>query len=200
MTRALAFFGAFNPPTVAHVALARYALEATGRERVVFVPSKSVYIRGEQHKDYAFDDAARLRMLRAIAKDRPWMRVTDCELRAAQQPRTYDTLCRLRRGGTDAALLMGADKLPELEHIWLHVDQIAREFGIVCLARGEGDCRKLIAEDAYLSRLAPYIQVIETPGETRNVSSTRVRELLAQIGALRGELSELVPDEIMKFL
>ena len=198
--KALAFFGAFNPPTLAHLNLAHAAMEATGRQAVIFVPSKAAYIRQEQGKEFAFSDEQRLAMLRAAAGTRPWMRVTDCELRAAQQPRTYDTLRRLRRGGTDAALLMGADKLPELERIWLHVEEIAREFGIVCLARGEGDCRKLIAEDAYLSRLAPYIQVIETPGETRNVSSTRVRELLAQIGALRDELSGLVPDEVMKFL
>ena len=96
MTRALAFFGAFNPPTVAHVELARFALEQTGREAVVFVPSKSAYIAGEQGKDFAYGDDARLRMLRAIAATRPWMAVTDVELCAPEQPRTYDTLCRGR--------------------------------------------------------------------------------------------------------
>lgn len=38
MSGALAFFGAFNPPTVAHLELARFALEQTGRERAIFVP------------------------------------------------------------------------------------------------------------------------------------------------------------------
>ena len=51
MKKALAFFGAFNPPTTAHLELARYALEQTGRESVVFVPSRSAYIREEQGKD-----------------------------------------------------------------------------------------------------------------------------------------------------
>ena len=54
MKKALAFFGAFNPPTTAHLELARYALEQTGRETVVFVPSRSAYIREEQGKDYAY--------------------------------------------------------------------------------------------------------------------------------------------------
>ena len=48
----LAFFGAFNPPTVAHLELARFALEALGAEQVIFVPSKSMYIRGKQGKDF----------------------------------------------------------------------------------------------------------------------------------------------------
>ena len=111
MTRALAFFGAFNPPTVAHVELACFAMEATGREGVVFVPSKSVYIRDEQGKDFAYSDWQRLEMLRRAAASRPWMAVTDWELKAEVQPRTYETLCHLRDEGYAPTLLIGSDKL-----------------------------------------------------------------------------------------
>ena len=200
MRRVLAFFGAFNPPTVAHVELARFAMEATGREGVVFVPSKSVYIRGEQGKDFAYDDRQRLEMLRRAAETRPWMAVTDIEIRAGEQPRTYDTLCRLRDEGWDLSLLLGSDKLPELEHGWLHVEQIAREFGIVCLARGRDACAELIAGDPYLCALSPYITVLETPEELRDVSSTRVRELMSRIQALKREVIELVPGDILAML
>ena len=40
MRQVLAFFGAFNPPTMAHVMMAQKALQETGKEGVVFVPSK----------------------------------------------------------------------------------------------------------------------------------------------------------------
>ena len=63
MTRCLAFFGAFNPPTLAHVELARRAMILSGRECVLFVPSKSGYITDQQGKDYAFTDEERLEML-----------------------------------------------------------------------------------------------------------------------------------------
>ena len=200
MRRVLAFFGAFNPPTSAHVDLARFAMEQTGREGVVFVPSKSRYIEDEQGKDYAYSDALRLKMLRILSGNRPWMDVTDCELVAERQPRTYDTLCRLRGEGLDVALLLGSDKLPELEHGWLHVEAIAREFGIVCLTRGKDACDRLIANDPYLSALAPYIRVLETPEDTRDVSSTRVRELMTQIQALKRQVIELVPGDILAML
>ena len=55
MKQALAFFGAFNPPTLAHLELAEYALAGTGRETVVFVPSRSAYIREDQGKVKAQD-------------------------------------------------------------------------------------------------------------------------------------------------
>ena len=99
MKRVLAFFGAFNPPTIAHIEAARIAMEATGREGVVYVPYKAVYIRDEQDKDFAYSDWQRLEMLRRAAESRPWMAVTDWELRQASQPRTYETLCHLRDEG-----------------------------------------------------------------------------------------------------
>ena len=70
MTGELAFFGAFNPPTLAHLSLARFAMERTGGKRVYFVPSKVEYIREEQEKAGAYGDAERLKMLRAGPADR----------------------------------------------------------------------------------------------------------------------------------
>ncbi|MBQ3424220.1 MAG: hypothetical protein IJH38_03370 [Clostridia bacterium] len=201
MKRVLAFFGAFNPLTVAHVELARFAMEATGREGVVFVPSKARYIRAEQGKDYAYDDDRRLEMLESVAESRPWMRVSDLELRAKVQPRTYHTLCRLRdEQGLSPALLLGSDKLGELETVWRHVEAIAREFGFVCLTRGRDACDRILKEDPYLAELAPWIRVIETPAALRDVSSTAVREKLAGIRTLRREIEQMVPAEILPLL
>lgn len=193
----LAFFGAFNPPTVAHLSLAQFALEKTGARQVIFVPSRAAYIREDQGKDFAYTDRQRLAMLSAAAESRPWMRVYDGEIRQENQPRTYVTLCALRDQGITASLLMGSDKLPELEKGWLHVKEIAEEFGIVCLSRGSDECVQMIREDPYLSSLALYIRVLETPGETRNVSSTAVRQQVRQIRELREKLAGMVPAEIL---
>lgn len=200
MRRVLAFFGAFNPPTAAHVGLARFAMLQTGREGVVFVPSKSAYIEGEQGKDFAYGDGERLEMLRAAAASRPWMAVEDWEMRRPSQPRTFETLTHLRDSGLEPTLLLGSDKLPELEHIWLHVEDIATRFGFVCLSRGGDACRRMIDQDPYLRALAPYIRVVETPPEFRDVSSSAVRRRIAEARRLREEIAELVPQEILPLL
>ena len=193
MKKALAFFGAFNPPTLAHLELAQYALEKTGRDTVIFVPSRCAYIREEQGKSFAYSDRERLAMLRAAAETRPWMTVTDWEMTRDRQPRSYETLCHLKEEGLDAALLMGSDKLAELEHGWRYVKEIAEEFGIVCLARGGDDCTKMIRESAFLTALKDGITVLETPEETRRISSTEAREQIS-----RGERPEgLIPAEIL---
>ena len=193
---ALVFGGAFNPPTRAHIELAEAALRATGRERVVFVPSKSRYIEHDQGKDYAFTEQERLAMLRACAAARPWMTVSDWEILAPSQPRTYHTLCALRSQGIQGAMLIGSDKLRELGGGWLYVPEIAKEFGIVCMRRGEDDCAALIAGDPVLAPLASHIQVIETPAALRGVSSTEVRRLLREKQEIEERLCALLPEEL----
>ena len=200
MKRVLAFFGAFNPPTVAHIEAARVAMTATGREGVVYVPSKSVYIRDEQGKDYAYSDRQRLEMLRRAAASRPWMAVSDWEIEREVQPRTYETLCHLREVGYAPTLLIGSDKLKELEHGWRHVEDIAREFGFACTSRGADECASMIRQDPYLATLANYIEVVETPDALREVSSTAVRQRLSRIQALWLEVGALVPAEILPML
>ena len=190
----LLFGGAFNPPTRAHIELAHLALQATGRQSVVFMPSQSRYITDAQKKDFAFSGSARLSMLRAIARDRRWMRVSAYELDAPTQPRTYESLCHLRAQGLHAALLMGSDKMPELATLWRHVPQIAEQFGIVVLERGEDDVREMIAADPFLLPLASWIEVLPAPGEYRSMSSSLVRQALDQ--GDREAMEALLPEEI----
>ena len=195
----LAFFGAFNPPTHAHLDLALCALRAEGAEKVIFVPSKATYIRGEQGKDFAFSDDQRLVMLRACAKTRPWMAVTDWETRQHVQPRTYETLCLLRDRGLVCALLIGSDKLRELDR-WWRIDDLAREFGIVCLARGADECEDIIGSRAGLRALAGRIHIVPTPEQTRDTSSTAARQTVSQMKRLARELRQTVPGEVARLL
>lgn len=202
MIKALVFGGAFNPPTIAHIALAEEAMHASMCDKVIFVPSKMSYVLDEQGKDSAFDDETRLEMLSKIAFDRPWMDVDPGEIKAETQPRTYETLCRLRQDDYQIKLLFGSDKLKELEHGWKYVDRICREFGIVCMSRREDSASKIIREDPYLRTLSPYITVIRTSDRYRDVSSTEARKLFAQLKKnpgdvrLQDRLKVLVPAEL----
>ncbi len=198
MKRVLAFFGAFNPPTLAHIALAEKAVRDSGREGVVFVPSKQSYITDKQKKNFAFDDALRLRMLRLLAESRPWMEVSDMELKSPVQLRTYETLCRLRdEAGYAPSLLVGTDKLAEMDTAWRYVDEILDDFGLVCLQRSGDDARDIIARSARLKEKQARIAIVSTPENLQTISSTAVREKLGEMAALREALTKMVPEEII---
>ena len=77
---------------------------------------------------------------------------------------------------------------------------VAREFGIVCLSRGEDRCEEMIEMDVYLHSLASYITVLHTPDETKAVSSTAVRRRVTEIQRLKEEIKVLVPEEILPLL
>ena len=196
MRKDLAFFGAFNPPTRAHLELADFARRETGAGGVIFVPSRTDYIRNDQGKDYAFSNAARLEMLEALAESRPWMIVSGWELQQETQPRSYITLCHLREEGYVPALLLGSDNLRQLSSGWKYVPEIAREFGIVCLARSADSCESIIRESPLLSSLSDCITVLETPGEWKEVSSSAVRDALRQPQD-PDKLKRMIPDEII---
>ena len=200
MKKVLAFFGAFNPPTRAHLELADFAWRETGREGVIFVPSRTDYIRNDQGKDAVYSNEEREEMLRRLAESRPWIRVCDWELHQAEQPRTYRTLCHLREEGYEPSLLMGSDKLRELSSGWKHVPEIAREFGIVCLARGKDSCREIIRDDPFLQAISDRIVLLDTLDDLKEISSTAVREILRQPGDPEDLFTGLVPEEIRELV
>ena len=178
MKKGLLFGGAFNPPTKAHIDCAKYAMDRSGYDHVVFVPSKEIYIRYDQKKDFVYSDEDRLAMLQCIRKNEPWMRVSDYEILCDHQPRTYETLCALKQQGETCALLFGSDKLQEFSTAWMYPRQIAEEFGIVCMSRNGLDTKAIIEKDPLLTKLQEYITVIEIPQEYQSVSSSLIREMI----------------------
>lgn len=196
MREVLLFGGAFNPPTKAHIGLGEYACRKTGACAVIYMPAKREYVAKSQAKDYAFGDEERLEMLRKIAEKREWMEVSDWEIRQAGQPRTYHTLCHLRDRGMKPRLLLGSDKLPEMEAGWMHVDRIAGEFGIVVLERGKDDAGKMIREDPFLRKYVGGFAVLQTPEGWKDVSSSAVRQAMRKIMEEKRKLREMVPEEL----
>ncbi len=194
MTASLAFFGAFNPPTAAHIDLAEFAMKALGRDHVIFVPSQSTYISGFQGKDYAFSNEERLSMLNTVAAARPWMRVCDWEMKQEKQPKTYETLCHLREEGECPSLLLGADKLIELETKWQFTREISDEFGIVCMDRGADNCEEIIRGSAFLRSL--NLTRVNVPDEYHGISSTEARKYLRQIQEAKDALKDILPPEL----
>lgn len=194
MKKALMFGGAFNPPTNAHIELAAYACQETHRDCVVFMPSKMTYIENDQHKSFAFADETRYQMLQKIAAGKPWMVVSDHEIHAKEQPRSYFTLQYLQEQGYTCSLLFGSDKLAELEKGWLYMHEIAAEFGIVCMVRSNDRVEEIIDASEYLRTLKPYIEIVHTPDTWQSVSSSEVRKLYLEHNY--AEIDRLVPEEL----
>lgn len=180
MKKGLLFAGAFNPPTIAHVQCALTALRQTKRDYVMFVPSKETYIRFDQKKDFVYSDRKRYAMLTELCKAYDEFSVSDYELQNDHQPRTYETLCALKKQGFECSLLFGTDKLAELSSAWKHVEEIASEFGIVCMKRNHVNADEIIAEDPLLTKIKDHIEIVCTDERMQDVSSSLFRKLMKE--------------------
>lgn len=194
MIKALMFGGAFNPPTIAHIQLAEYAKKMTKSDVVIFVPTKMTYIKNDQQKDFAFNDEVRYEMLQKIASTREWMVVSDFEIKAETQPRTYITLLHLKDEGYACKLLFGSDKLKELKTGWMYMKEITEQFGIVCMKRRNDDFQSIMDNNPYIKSISSYIDMIDTPDDFQMISSSIVRHLFDE-GKYK-EIDQLIPEEL----
>ncbi|MCX7693752.1 MAG: nicotinate (nicotinamide) nucleotide adenylyltransferase [Tepidimonas taiwanensis] len=162
------FGGAFDPPHVAHRALAEAALRQLALDELRIIPTGQAW-----HKARALTDAVhRLAMCRLAFADLPRVRVDTREIDRAGPSYTVDTLTALRAEQPGAALFLvvGADQ-------WLAFRTWHRWAEILRLATVAVANRPLEGGDGTLSDLdrvgLPHVVLAVPP---LAVSATAVRE------------------------
>jgi nicotinate-nucleotide adenylyltransferase len=171
------FGGSFDPPHVAHVLAAAYALAVGDFERLLVVP---VYAHAFDKRLESFEDRAR--MCELAFGDMPRIEISRIESRLERPSRTLATLEALAQTypGVPLRLVIGSDLLSEAER-WHRFDEIKRIAPPFVIGRSGHD---------------PPDRGIELPP----ISSTRVRQLLATAGAdAERELEALVPRRVLDY-
>jgi nicotinate-nucleotide adenylyltransferase len=153
-----AYPGTFNPPTVAHLAIAEAARRQGGLDRVDLLVS-----RLPLGKDPAQPSLPRrLTVLEAIAATRPWLgvRLTDQQL-LADVAAGYD------------AVVLGADKWVQINDVvWYANDPVTRDATLARLPR-----LLLVPRPPFAlsSNLPPDALILEIDPDHRSVSSSEAR-------------------------
>lgn len=201
--KVLVFCGAFNPPTVAHLHAAQLSLGAAQADALVWVPSKTDYVSDVQKKSILLDDNQKIKALNSMLVSMNGSRRPGCEnqyvsrfeLDSPVQPKTIETLRYFQEKYPDCRfiLVMGSDKLPELENGWAEVEELLHSFGIMVLQRGNDDVLSLISGDPFLSRHSDCISVVSSEIPEQMLSATQVRKNIEEIRSLIQKTKEMVP-------
>jgi hypothetical protein len=160
MTGVGAYPGSFNPPTVAHLAIAEAVLVTAGLDRVDLIVSRRALGKSDPAGPSLED---RLAVLESVAVGRPWLavRVTDAQL-IAEMVEGYDVV------------VLGADKWAQInDPAWYGGSVATRDAAVARLPR------VLVAPRAGppgsgLEAGAP-VEPLELAAEHLAVSSTAVR-------------------------
>jgi len=183
------FGGAFDPPHVGHVALARAAVDQLRLDQLLIFPTGQAW-----HKARALSAAEhRLAMAGLAFDDVPRASVDGRELRRAGPTYTVDTLRELRGEypGAHLLLVIGADQAEAL-HSWRESAEIGHlaTISIAARARPAGSAGEFDASNLPVSRLEP----LELP--PMPVSATQVRALVAD----RKGIEHLVPAAVARYI
>jgi hypothetical protein len=148
--------GSFNPPTVAHLAIATAARRQANLKRVDLAMSRSALGKEDPARP-RFED--RLAVLQEVAASRPWLGIliTDAQL-IADIAAGYD------------AVIMGADKWAQvIDQAW-YTSASARDAAVVRLPP------VLVAARApFPSKSSADVEWLDVPEEHLDVSSTAAR-------------------------
>lgn len=182
------FGGSFNPPTVAHISLAKQVLEKMNEiEKVIFVPVSTKY-----NKKGLASDEDRFNMLKSICDGKENLEVSSLEIESKRQLYTIETLKILKEQYLEADIyfIIGTDNLKELE-TWHTPDELLNSFKAIVLARGEDNIEDIIENSKFLKKhKSSIIKIVGI--EKINISSSLVREKLK----LGKPIQNLVPEKI----
>lgn len=146
--------GSFNPPTIAHLAVAEAAVAAAGLDRLDLVVSR-VALGKEDLPEATL--AERVAVVEAVAVSRPWLgvAVTDARL-ITDIARSYD------------AVVMGADKWRQINDVAWYADEAERDAALaslpLVLVAPRGDDRP------------DGVRLLDIDEAHRHVSATAVRD------------------------
>lgn len=182
------FGGSFNPPTVAHINLAKQVLEEMNEiEKVIFVPVSTKY-----NKKGLASDEVRLNMLKNICNSQENLEVSDLELKSERQLYTIETLRIIEKQnpGKEIYFIIGTDNLKELE-TWYKPDELLKNFKIIVLDRGEDNTDGIIEKSEFLKKYKSSFIKLKNIKKV-NISSSYIREQLK----LGKTVQNWVPEEI----
>lgn len=200
--RIIVMGGSFNPPTLAHQILMLNAIEASGAQYGVFVPSNHNYVSRKMKRlklaKEVLSEEARLRMLQMICMDDSRLQVNTCEFDREQKLKTFETMETIQNEWPEAELwfLVGGDKMSILPR-WHRSKEFLQKFKILITTRDELNPESIIESNPYLQSHIDAFRLLKEPEKIKEISSTKVRDMLRN-GETQAE--ELVHPSVWKIL
>ena len=195
------FGGAFDPPHLAHIALAKAALETLDLTELHIVPTGKAW-----HKTRVLSDAKhRLAMVKLAFEDIPGLVVDETELNRAGPSYTIDTLETLQAANPAAqlCLIIGADQCAAFTH-WQRWEEILG-IAIICVADRAISAASQAQLDVFTASLnaSPSMSrqgFLSLSMPPMAQTATQIRELVAASTGENPDLSDWVPEAVARYI
>lgn len=124
--------GTFDPPHIAHMAMAECALKTFSLDKVIFVPTGRVYYKEESNTP----PYHRLNMTRILIGGRPQFEVSEIDIKREGYTYTADTLEEMHKLYEKANLffIVGADSLNYMDK-WKNPEKLFANCTVIAIGR-----------------------------------------------------------------
>lgn len=167
----LGFYGGcFNPPTKAHIELAKKALEECSLDKVIFVPVGDLY-----QKEGMAKAIHRYNMLKIACKEEEKFQVLDIEVKSNKYYQAIDIfeILQNKHKEDENFFIMGSDNLKKMP-FWKESNRLLTEFNYIILDRGLKETKNIIESNDILKKNKHRFTIISNE-EFIECSSTDIR-------------------------
>lgn len=185
--------GTFNPIHLAHLAMAKTAMEQSGLDEIWFMPSKNP--PHKSHREIA-SEIHRSQMIRLAIQSEPSFHLSDYELKREGTTYTAETLQLLQKDYPDKKFyfIMGGDSFFQLES-WFLPEVIMKHCEILVVSRNGATAQQMQKHAAHLQRkYQAKLQILQM--EDIDISSSQIRYKISRGQEIRNLTPEPVADYI----
>lgn len=168
----LGFFGgSFNPPTYAHINVAKMSIEKFNLDAVYFVPVGNLY-----NKPSLIDENYRYKMLELICDDK--IKVESIELGRKEPLNTLQAfeLIEQKYKNTENYYIMGADNFEKLP-TWKNAKELIENYKYIIFERNGSNSKSMIDTHGLLKQNRDNFKFLSVE-QYSNVSSGIIRKLI----------------------
>lgn len=170
----LGFFGgSFNPPTYAHINIAKMSIEKFNLDAVYFVPVGNLY-----NKPSLIDEKYRYKMLQLVCGDK--IKAENIELNRKE---TLDTLQafnlieeKYKNDATEIFYIMGADNFEKLPN-WKDSKKLVEDYQYIIFKRDGSNLEQCIEKNQILKKNRQNFKFLDLQ-QYADISSGIIRELI----------------------
>ena len=169
------FGGSFNPPTIAHIDLAKQVRDNFKLDCVFFVPVGDGY-----EKKGLIQAKHRLQMLKIACENQNNLEVLDLETRDEKRRNTIEafSLIQKKYGKEDLFYIMGQDNFEKMPN-WDFAEELIKNFKFIIIKRGNKSIRNSINQNKLLKKYQNNFYFNEDQIQN-NYSSTIARNAIKE--------------------
>lgn len=170
------FGGSFNPPTYAHINIAKASIEKLGLDKFFFVPVGNLY-----NKPDLIDEVYRYDMLKIACKNENNIFVEDIELKKSRNLsaiEVFEMIENKYKKDNDIAIffVMGADNFIKLPN-WKNAKELITKYQYIIFERNNSNLRNQIEENELLNKNKFNFHILKLEDYSQ-ISSGNIRTLI----------------------